>query len=184
VTSPLSVKRNNYQDNPKKSDIPTPPVVCEFLHELITNNYRITSILDPSCGDGNLTRPFSNVQTIQFDIKIGSDFLKCDRHLDIDLVLCNPPFNLGSGKRLGSEVFMDHICGVVGYETPIVLFTPMGFRLNQRVKSKRWRKVRDEYPPLTSILSLPLDIFDGVEFHNEVLFFNTHRLQPHYYLNI
>ncbi len=58
----------------------------------------------------------------------------------------------------------------------------MGFRLNQRKISKRWKWLRDNCPPITSIISLPLDIFDNVQFHSEILIFNVPKLKPHYFL--
>jgi hypothetical protein len=79
---------------------------------------------------------------------------------------------------------MDKILELVDKDTPIILITPMGFRLNQRINSKRWRKMRDDYPPITSIISLPLDIFEDTLFHCEILCFNCYRLLPHYFLHI
>jgi len=58
----------------------------------------------------------------------------------------------------------------------------MGFLLNQRRKSKRWRWLRDCGAEITSIVSLPLDIFPDVEFHNEILIYNVSGINPHYFL--
>ena len=99
-----------------------------------------------------------------------------------DLVLCNPPFNGAAGKQLYPEVFLRHAFRLFGETVPIVLFTPMGFRLNQRRRSARWRWLRDTRANLTSIVSLPLDIFPGVEFHAEILIFNVKGIRPHYFL--
>ncbi len=112
---------------------------------------------------------------------------------DFDLVICNPPFNNNDdnkkwmkenkkGKGLLPELFTDKIFNLFGKDVPLILFAPMGMRLNQRVKSNRWRKMREEYPQITSIISLPLDIFPGVEFHNEILIFNIPELEAHYYI--
>ena len=60
----------------------------------------------------------------------------------------------------------------------------MGFRLNQRINSTRWKKIRDEYPPISTIISLPLDIFEDTLFHSEIIGFNTDKLKPHYFLDI
>jgi type I restriction enzyme M protein len=62
------------------------------------------------------------------------------------------------------------------------MFVPMGLRLNQRLCSARWRWLRDCGTRITSIISLPLDVFTGVEFHNEILIFNVVGLRPHYFL--
>jgi type I restriction enzyme M protein len=63
------------------------------------------------------------------------------------------------------------------------MFTPYGFRLNQSQTSKRWQKFIDkEYPEITSIISLPKDVFEGILFHSEVLAFNMPALKGHYFL--
>jgi hypothetical protein len=96
-------------------------------------------------------------------------------------VFCNPPFN-GYGQKLGSEVWLDKILKLFGEKIPIVLFAPMGFRLNGKQKGKRWNKfINSKYPPISSIISLPRDIFPEVEFHSEILIFNLSNLQPHYF---
>jgi len=56
--------------------------------------------------------------------------------------------------------------------------------LNQKVNSKRWRKIRDNYPPIKSIISLPLDIFEETLYHCEIVCFNCDLFEPHYFLNI
>lgn len=182
MASPLTVKRNNYVDNPKRTDIPTPPWLCQQIAELFPN---AKTVLDPACGDGRLLAPFAanGCRVIGYDIKRGQDFLASQLALDVDLVICNPPFNLGVGRMLGSEAFLRKILEICG-NTSIALFCPMGFRLNQRKNSKRWQWLRDECPAqITSIMSLPLDCFDGVEFHAEIVFFNCHHLPPHLFCN-
>ena len=109
------------------------------------------------------------------------------------MIICNPPFNnnMAMGESFLSEygkktlipfAFLDRMRKLYGNNTPIVLMVPMGFRLNQKVKSARWKSLRDASVQITSILSLPLDIYPNVEFHNEVLFFNMPMLEPHYFL--
>jgi type I restriction enzyme M protein len=97
-------------------------------------------------------------------------------------VLCNPPFNGAPGKRLYPEVFLEHLFKLFGVQIPVTMVVPMGLRLNQRRKSKRWRWLRDCGAQITSIISMPLDVFDGVEFHNEILVFNVAGIKPHYFL--
>ena len=64
------------------------------------------------------------------------------------------------------------------------MICPFGFRLNQTKKSKRWKKLRDNFPPITTIISLPVDIFDGILFHTEIICFNTDKMNSHYFLDI
>ena len=56
----------------------------------------------------------------------------------------------------------------------------MGFRLNCGKTSKRRKKLMNDYPDITSIISLPVDVFEGVKFHTEILCFNIPQLKPHY----
>ena len=58
----------------------------------------------------------------------------------------------------------------------------MGLRLNQRKHSTRWRWLRDTKAQITSIITLPLNIFSEVEFHVEILVFNVTGVRPHYFL--
>tara|TARA_R110002124_G_scaffold76960_4_gene206153 strand:+ start:1761 stop:2303 length:543 start_codon:yes stop_codon:yes gene_type:complete len=168
----------------KRSDTPTDLRVCAFLYEIISEKYKPTKILDPCSGDRRLTNLF-NSDVINYEIKEGSDFLKETEKIECDFVIMNPPFNVGGkGRKLSVEVFMDKVLELVDHNIPILMITPMGFRLNQRVNSKRWKKIRDEYPPITTIISLPLDIFVDTLFHCEIIGFNTDKLKPHYFLNI
>lgn len=178
MASPLTVKRNDYRKNPKRSDIPTPFWLCEQVASLFPD---AQTVLDPACGDGRLLAPFARrgCKTVGFDVKQGTDFLSGAEPVNCDLCVCNPPFNLGVGRMLGSEVFLRKIIARCG-NVPIALFCPMGFRLNQRMKSARWRWLRDECPAkITSLMALPLDCFEGVEFHAEIVFFNARHLEPH-----
>ena len=162
----------------------TPAGICRFLHDLIAPHYKIRTILDPSAGKGALTQPWKAVKVVAFERTHGTDFLTHDDHIACDLVLCNPPFNndVTESKAFAPELFLNKILQVAGKKTPIVLFSPMGMRLNQEKPSKRWRWMRDETPQITSIIALPLDIFPGVVFHAEILLFNMPRLKPHYFI--
>lgn len=167
----------------KRNDTPTDERVCEFLYNIIIKNYKPTCILDPCCGDKRLTKRF-DCKVINYEIKDGTDFLKETKHIDCDFVIMNPPFNVGMGRKLSVEVFMDKVLSLVDNTIPIILITPMGFRLNQKINSKRWRKLRDQYPSIDSIISLPLDIFEDTLFHSEILCFNCGNFKPHYFLDI
>lgn len=179
MSSPLTVKRNDYNAKPKRRDVPTPQGVARFIASLFPCEQMV---FDPCVGGGPLLAPFS-CPTAGIDLKTGDDFLSWENpeQLAPSLVVCNPPFNLGGGRKLGSAVFFGRIVELWP-TAKIVLFVPMGFRLNQRLVSKRWRWLRDSAPAITSIISLPLNIFEGVEFHAEILVFNAPELEAHYFL--
>lgn len=166
------------------SDIETPPAVCQFIHDIISPKYDVSTILDPCAGNRNLTKPWKRRKVIAFEIKKGKDFFDCPDRIDCDLVLCNPPF---SGDNGGTRVnlvplFLRRILEVVPAKTPIVFFIPMTFRLGLYRTATRLRWLRDECSAVTSIISLPRNIFPGVEYHCEVLCFNLRKLKPHYFL--
>ena len=165
----------------KRTDTETPCGLCEFLYKTISEHYDPQCILDPCCGDKRLTRLF-NTDTINYEIKEGTDFLLETKKLSCDMVIINPPFNIGKGAKLSPEVFMDKILELCPSDIPIFLITPMGYRLNQKCRSKRWKKMRDTYPPIHTIISLPLNIFDDTLYHCEVIGYNCKLLQPHYFL--
>jgi len=169
----------------KPNDIETPAGVAQFLHDLISPKYAVKTILDPCAGSGVLTRTWKGRKILSCEIKNGKDFFRCPERIDCDLVLCNPPFNSGDGssRLLLPQEFLRRILEVVPPRTPIVLFAPMGLRLNCSQDSKRYAWLRDECPPITSIISLPLDIFPNVLFHSEILLFNMGKLKAHYCLD-
>ena len=166
----------------KKSDTPTPLWLCDFLYELLSIK-EYEKILDCCCGDKRLTRNFKNSEIINYEIKDGTDFLKEENLIDCDLVIFNPPFNIGYGRKLSVEVFMDKLLSLVSIDTPIVMITPMGYRLNQKKSSSRWRKMREEYPEISTIISLPLNTFIDTEYHCEIVCYNTNFLKPHYFID-
>ena len=200
-----NLTKNNYHQKPKNSNIYTPPEVSQFIFELLKDKILKDSlILDPCSGRGSLLAPWKKVgfETTGIDIAENStaelklDFLDkglstatklfepCYQSMRFDkcfLILCNPPFN-GYGQKLGSEVWLDKIIELFGKQIPLVLFAPMGFRLNGKKQGKRWTKfTNNKYPPISSIISLPRDIFAEVEFHSEILIFNIPNLSPHYF---
>lgn len=196
MTSPLSTTRNPYWKDPKNSTIYTPDYVCRFLYSIIHPVIEPKVILDPAIGRGALIECWRNtclIVGVDIDRKSEryADEFTCSRFEDIqawslsypDMVICNPPFNGADGRKLYPEVFLRQIIRLFGATVPIVLFAPMGFRLNQRKKSKRWQWVRDNGPEITSIVSLPLDVFDNVKFHSEILMFNIPTVKPHYWLD-
>jgi len=180
----MSVYNKKENKGKKPTDTPTPLELCKQIYEIIIDKYKPKCILDPCCGDKRLTKNFKDCKIINYEIKEGTDFLKEDTPLnEVDLVIMNPPFNLGgSGRKLAVEIFMDKVLELVKHDIPIVLITPMGFRLNQKYKSARWRKMKAEYPPITSIISLPLDCFKDTLFHCEVLIYNL-KTNPHFFID-
>src|SRR4051812_47228845 len=111
MPAPLSVKRNPYTANPKRSDIYTPPAVSNFLFHLL-ENHPYQNILDPAIGLGSLTNPWRRSGAFIQGVDINpesADYADCfiqSRFEDIDewpclnpdLILCNPPFNSAQGK--------------------------------------------------------------------------------------
>tara|TARA_R100000963_G_scaffold30805_1_gene22120 strand:+ start:165 stop:749 length:585 start_codon:yes stop_codon:yes gene_type:complete len=175
------IKKDN--KGKKRNDTPTPYFLCEFLHDIIIKHYNPKIILDTSAGDKRLTYFFKDSKIINYEIKEGTDFLKETNKIECDLCIMNPPFNIGTGRKLAVEVFMDHLLTLIDNTIPIIMICPMGFRLNQRIKSKRWIKMRDEYPAITTIISLPLNVFDKTLYHSEVVCFNTNKMNPHYFID-
>tara|TARA_R110000824_G_scaffold141620_6_gene308357 strand:+ start:1922 stop:2467 length:546 start_codon:yes stop_codon:yes gene_type:complete len=178
----MSLYNKSENKGAKRSDIPTPMELCKMLHKLVTEVYQPSKILDPCCGDRRLTNNF-DCEIINYEIKEGSDFLLETQKIHCDLVIMNPPFNIGTGRKLAVEVFMEKVLELVGTDVPIILITPMGFRLNQRYRSKRWLNMRDNYPDITSIISLPLDCFANTLFHCEVLVYNLDLHKNHYFID-
>jgi len=207
---PISVKKNDYTKNVKKSSIQTPPNVCQFLYELISPfMQKIAYICDPCAGEGNLLGPFikNNYTCYGFEITdfmdsrcfkanyllLTKDWFKDDEINRTNLILINPPFNqtetskeylrvMKKTRAFLPELFLDKTWELFGTDIPCVCFVPMGMRLNQRRNSTRFKKMRDDYPAITSIISLPIDIFPDVIFHSEILIFNLPELKPHYFL--
>ena len=190
-----NLTKNNYHKNPKPSNIPTPLQVSQFIFELLRDKIPKGLIFDPCCGWKNLLKPWKEDKWETFSIDIDkiyqpnliADFLNplpgglVPKKEEIGLILCNPPFN-GYSHKLGSEVWLDKIIELFGKEVPIVLFAPIGFRLNLTCQSKRWLKFNQgEYPPISSIIALPKDCFEGVVFHSEILIFNVEGLKGHYF---
>lgn len=179
----MSVYNKKENKGVKRSDTPTPKFVCDYLYNLVKdNNYK--NILDPCCGDKRLTSNFKNCNIINYEIKEGKDFLKETKKIDCDLCIMNPPFNIGSGRKLAVEVFLDKVIELCGDQISIIMITPMGFRLNQKKNSKRLVKHKNIYPEISTIISLPVDTFDDTLYHSEIVIYNIDNLKPHYFVEI
>lgn len=202
------VDRNNFYKHEKKATIFTPDYVSRFLYELLSPHIKRSSgiVLDPCVGEGSLLKPWkaAGYEVLGIDIEHqGFPNTKVKNYLEVQkgeikrrvsLVIMNPPFNIDKktkdyikhhygGRPLLPEVWFSKAVELFGRNTPIVMFTPYGFRLNQTEHSKRWLKfMNDEYPPITSIISLPKNVFDGILFHSEILVFNVRMTHGHYFV--
>ena len=202
------VDRNNFYENQKRATVFTPDYVSEFLFDLLSPHIdkRDGAIFDPCVGQGSLLRPWKkagfrvrgvDIEDQGFPRTIVENYLAIDKKKtggDIALVIMNPPFNIDvktktyiaqnyGGRPLLPEVWLQKALALFGTEVPVVMFTPYGFRLNQTAQSKRWQKfVNKEYPEITSIVSLPKNVFEDILFHSEVLIFNMPQLKGHYFL--
>lgn len=225
-----STKKNQYNYNRKDHAIFTPPPVCEWLAKILEPEIpRGGTILDPACGGGNLLDPFEDTYTTigcdiedygaELDHFVKDDFLTWKAgDYGIDIVVMNPPYNhtKESAKTYGRstllpELFADKCFKLFGTKVKMIMFTPMGLRLNIRKQKEsqgnRYDKIRDNWGDITSIVSLPMDIFHNVDFdpskpvqirntkkgimksnilrketQQEILFFNMPDLKPHYCL--
>ena len=153
-----------------------------------------TVILDPAIGKGGLTKLWqkSGAKIIGVDIDtIGrkySDVFIHKKFEDIekweyekpDFIICNPPFN-GNRPILYPELFLRHITILFGEKVKVVLFVPIGFRLNVKISSARWQWLINSKMKISSIISLPINCFQS-HFHSEILCFNIPKLKPHYFL--
>ncbi|URM53027.1 N-6 DNA methylase [Mycoplasma sp. SG1] len=200
------VDRNNFFEKNKNATVYTPDFVSNFIYEILKNSIDKNKVIfDPCVGKGSLLNPWikNNYKSYGVDI-INTDFKnvliknyldveKNDLPKNIGLVIMNPPFNLDheikstiskkyGRKPLLPEVWLMKTLELFDKNIPIVLFTPYGLRLNLTMTSKRWIKFINEYPQISSIVSLPKNVFEGVLFHSEILIFNIKNIKPHYFL--
>ena len=164
MSLPYTVSKNNYHKNKKNSTIYTPPEVSEYLYKVLHSYVNPKVILDPA-------KKIIGVDINKHSKKHCDTFMH-SKFEDIgswsfempDLILCNPPFNGAKNRKLYSEVFLRKIVELFGKSVPIALFTPMGFRLNQTLRSSRWNWLKETIE-ISSIISLPCDCFEKVKFH-------------------
>ncbi len=198
------VDRNNFYTNEKKATVYTPLSTSRFLYSILKDHIKKRLILDPCVGRGSLLLPFvqAGYDVLGIDIEdqgfspmIKKNYLEFKRGElpNPALIIMNPPFNIDAktkayvklhygGRPLLPEVWLMKAIELFGRNIPIVMFTPYGFRLNQTVDSKRWRKFVDgTYPAITSIISLPKNLFEDILFHSEVLVFNVRGMRGHYF---
>jgi len=120
--------------------------------------------------------------------------------LNPSCIFCNPPWNIGKGETkeyinkiknefnlksrpLLPELFLRQIFLTWANDIPVVLIVPFGFRLNQLKKSNRTDYLLSCGAEITSIISLPLDVFPNVKHQSEILIFNIPDLKSHYFIS-
>jgi hypothetical protein len=179
-----------------RGDVQTPPHGAEFIHSIL-KHLKPTWVLDPCVGEGNLIRPWAeDCYTVGVDVKGPNPgcldaFLQHPfetlSHKDFayppSLILCNPPW-AGHWQRHTNypQVFYEAIIRIFGPNIPMVFCVPMGFRLNLKFRSGRW-KLLSRGPEITSIISVPVDFYPDTAFHSEILIFNVKRkIKPHYWM--
>ncbi|NIZ18744.1 SAM-dependent methyltransferase [Entomospira culicis] len=203
------VDRNNFYKEQKNATIYTPKATSAFLFALLSPHIKKDGLIfDPCVGAGSLLEPFHSAgyRVLGIDIE-DQGFIDTQvvNYLSLTpdffsekpaLILMNPPFNVDaktkayikehySGRPLLPEIWLLKVIELFGKDIPIVMFTPYGFRLNQTQTSKRWQRFSSgHFPEITSIISLPKDLFEGILFHSEILIFNLPNLKGHYFYQL
>jgi len=185
----------------KESTIFTPDELSYYIYKIIREQYYPEIIFDPCIGvSGGMTKYFKKegFKIIGADIDENSkevcdifyhksikDIKEYSKEFKPELVVMNPPFN-GNGRKdlLFPHLFLKNIFEEFGYDMKVVMITGDNFLNNNRKKSKRLKWISDNNINITSIMTLPLDIFDGVLFNCQVLFFNMPKLKPYYIFDI
>lgn len=191
-------KKTQLSNGESLSKIYTPPKVCEWIYELVSKPLKDpVSILDPACGTGNLLNPWIRMDRACYGIDCDPDlafptlytnftfkrteFENWEKDFSPQLVVCNPPWGDNWARKHYPEVFIQRIFSLFGAKIPLVFLCPMGFRLNQKMNSRRLEWMRNG-PEICSIVSCPLDLYADTNFHSEILIYNVPKLKPHYFL--
>ena len=165
----------NINKHIKNSVITTPQDLAEFIYKKVARKpYK--NILDIGCYSGSLSKPFrrkNNTKIIGIDIQnnfqeefdefIYKDFLETTKKdfPDIDLILCNPPFN-----DLLSFKFLEHSQKLFG-DIPKIFIFPEYILNNSKTRALELEKY-----DITKIVKLNQNTFNGVAIHSSVVFFN------------
>lgn len=148
----------------------TPFLLCEWIFErLDEGGVHPETILDPSAGQGNLTRPFRESRVIAYEIGLGKDFFKVTS-IDCDLVVCNPPWS-------EAETWLPHIVTVVGKVTPMVYFCPAMYFIGYADRRFRQFLESPKAPTLSHITPLPIDTFQDAHGQGVILWLNLPSLR-------
>jgi hypothetical protein len=225
----IGTQRNRYFDDRKDHTIFTPTPIASWLREILEPELEdVKIVFDPACGSGNLLEPFKDKITLGCDIadfgaQIGhfweQDYLDLTGEFPkVDLITANPPYNHTAASaakhgrsKLLPELFAAKSFELFGKGVKMFLFAPMGYRLNTRcyrpTSGSRYADMRDSFGEITSIVTLPLDVFanpsydpyagearrnpgKGImksnikrkETQQEIIFYNMPKLKPHYML--
>lgn len=158
----------------------TPTPLAHFLHRILMP-LKPGVILDPCIGSGQMVEPwFFKATIVGIDIEYrdppcdiyfnyDATLLTTWTHTKPDLILCNPPFNLTHEFWLMLTTLFP--------TTPTVLIAPINFRCTQ---AKR-RALYPKGPQISSIVSLPTNVFPDTRYFTEVLIYNAKGLHPHYW---
>ena len=162
-------------------DTPTPTGIAQYVYDLLSPIIppEKTRLLDPCAGTGRyanrLNQPWQNngAEIVRYEIKEGKDSFRCRRLTNIGLTIANPPFSKGQ-----SISFLRHIIKVAGSDTPIVLFGPadMLFRLYR--SSPNWQYIHDLAERISSIIILPRNAFQAIDWPTLGLVLNIPALPP------
>ncbi|WP_028880794.1 H-NS histone family protein [Terasakiella pusilla] len=164
----------------KKTNIVyTPLHLSRWLTDLVLSVHKPSYILDPCSGEGNLTKFFDGVKVKEFEIQNGTNFFNQHKKLPkVDLVLMNPPYVSGDRTTFMPEKFLRHVLDIVPEGTPIVAVMPFNFRLNCRKNSQRLRFLNELN--ITSVITLPFNIFQDTLYSTEIICLNLPQLKSHY----
>ena len=164
------------KEDPDLGLVYTPSEVADFLFNTL-QHLKPKKVLDVASGNGALSKPWKDVADVEeFEIGYGKDFFESPEHIEADLVVCNPPF----GQE---EKFLNRILEVTSPDTPVVLITSYTLRIGAYKGSRRWKSMSSGLD-ISSIVTLPKDIFKGARHPTEVLIIRggEHELKPHYFL--
>jgi len=185
----------------KNSTVFTPEELSHYLYKLVTNEYDFKTIFDPCIGaNGGMTKYYYEngyevvgADIVEEGVNHCHTFFNQDIHnsnipneIKPDLIIMNPPFSgNGKGKNLlYPHLFLKTMFDKFGKDIPLVMITGDNFLNNNGIQSKRLKYISDASFEITSIMTLPLDLFQGVEFNTQVLFFNMPKLKAHYIFDI
>jgi type I restriction-modification system DNA methylase subunit len=195
---------NKTNKEEKDSTVFTPEHLSKTLYNIVTEQYNIEKVFDPCIGiNGGMTKYYyengcdvmgadivNNIQgnICSLFINMGIKDLKNYKHniTKPDIIVMNPPFNgNGRGKNLlFPHLFLKEVFDAFGYDIPVIMITGDNFLNNNRTKSSRLQWLSDNDINITSIMTLPLDVFDDTLFNAQVLFFNMPKLKPYYIYDI
>jgi len=173
----------------KDTVVLTPDDLSNFIFKKISKKPYI-NILDIGCFNGSFSKPFKNKKNSfitgvdilndfeeNFDKFIKKDFLTTTNQdfNNVDLVVCNPPFN-----DLMAWKFIKHSFSVFGKNQPMIFIVPE-YILN----NSKNRAIELEQYNITKIIKLNQYTFKNVAIHCSVVFFNIHfkskKLFEYYY---